>query len=197
MSINICKDIELLKNEFCKINIAKYDSLNAECISEDSSFNSALDNLYELLESLEGINNDVIKNKNLLKNVLQEDYDVKKKCIEKIKNMINKYVNFYDYVDDIRLSFENLKNSKNSDMSKVINDILEFLEKEFLKIGITVYKPIIGIDKFDKCKHEVIKTEKNPKLPDGTIIYIEKKGFYYNDRNIRYIRTSKVITILN
>ena len=43
-----------------------------------NEFENNIDNLNGLLKSMEEINDDVISNKNLLKNVLDEDHEVKK-----------------------------------------------------------------------------------------------------------------------
>lgn len=198
MLINICEDIEFLKKQFCEKGGS--NKLNEKCTDsnlEEKSFNNDESNLFEFLQSLEGINNEVIKNKNLLKNVLEEDYEVKRKCIEKIRSIINAYIRFYDYVDYIRLNLEKTYKCKSNDMLDRINDILEFLEKEFSNVGIVIINPQIGIDKFDKLRHELIQTKKNPNFKDDTIICVERKGFYYNDRNIRFIKMAKVITALN
>lgn len=198
MLINICEDIEFLKKQSCEGDISK--NLNAKCTSstlEENNFNNGESGLFELLQSLEGINNEVIKNKNLLKNVLEEDYEVKRKCIEKIKSIINSYIKFYDYVDDIKFDLQKIGECKSNGILNNINDILEFLEKEFSSVGIVIHKPKIGIDKFDKFKHELMKTKKDSNFEDDTIICVKRKGFYYNDRNIRFIRMAKVITVLN
>ncbi|WP_411678739.1 nucleotide exchange factor GrpE [Clostridium thailandense] len=198
MLINICEDIEFLKKQSSEGDISK--NLNAKCTRgtlEKNNFNNGESGLFEVLQSLEGINNEVIKNKNLLKSVLEEDYEVKGKCIEKIKSIINAYVKFYDYVDGIRFDLEKIGDCKSNGILNGINNILEFLEKEFSSIGIVIHKPKIGIDKFDKLKHELIKTKKDSNFEDDIIIFVKRKGFYYNDRNIRFVRMAKVITVLN
>ncbi|MBI6875573.1 nucleotide exchange factor GrpE [Clostridium aciditolerans] len=192
MSINICKDIESLKKQFYEININKYDKIHNH--SENSCTNGSL---YELLSFLETLNKDVIENRNLLKSVLEEDQEFKKRCIEKIKNMLNVYVNFYDYVYEKRQYFEELEMDTKEEVLKTIDNILKFLEKEYLNIGLTIYTPNIGIDKLDISKHEVIEKKVNNVLPNNTIICVKKKGFYYNDRNIRYIRSAKVVVAIS
>lgn len=200
MLINICEDIKIFKNKCEQIGSSQTnDELEFEQKIKLSSFNeyeSNIDNLYELLKSIEIINNDVINNKNLLKNVLNEDNEIKKRCIEKIKSIINAYVNFYDYVDEIKQSLQKSKSSNRNSIN-IIDSIINLLEKEYLNIGLIVQKPKIGVDKFDSHKHEVIDTRKKINIQNNTIVCIKRKGFYYNDRNIRYIRTAKVITVLN
>ena len=199
--VNICKDINSIKKQYGQYSLDKIDDslqgIHSEDINDFKEFEKNIDNLNGLLKSMEEINSDVISNKNLLKNVLDEDHEVKKKFIEKIKNIINAYVNFYDYVDDIRISLE--KEDSNIDISllKLVNSILVFLEKEYSNIGLLVHIPNKGVDKFDSFKHEIVLTEKNLRLPSETIVGVIKRGFYYNDRNIRYVRNAKVITVLN
>lgn len=192
MSINICKDIELLKKQFDEININKCDKIH-----NHSDNNCTNDNLYELLSFLETLNKDVIENRNLLKSVLEENQEFKKRCIEKIKNMLNVYVNFYDYIYEKRQYFNELEVDGREEILKTINNILKFLEKEYLNIGLTIYTPNIGIDKLDISKHEVIEKKINNIFPNNTIICVKKKGFYYNDRNIRYIRSAKVVVAIS
>jgi Molecular chaperone GrpE (heat shock protein) len=201
MLFNICKDIESLKKQ-CKKNSYGKDDDNIQkmCIEEVDDFKefeNNIDNLNEILKSMEEMNNDIIGNKNLLKSVLEEDHEVRKKYIKKIKSIINTYVSFYDYVDDIRQSLEKSDCKTDKRMLKLINSILKFLEKEYANIGLMVNAPEIGVDKFDNFRHELVSTEKNLSLSNETILGIIKKGFYYNDRNIRYVRNTKVITVLN
>lgn len=200
MLINVYTDIEKLKKEYEKYNCNETDDI-IEIINNNGSddymkFENNLNNLYELIQSMEGINNEVVNNKNLLKSVLDEDHEIKKRYIEKIKSIINAYVSFYDYVDNIKQHMEE-SNIKNGNVMEIINSILSFLEKEYLNIGITVHIPSIGVDKFDIHKHEIVATEKRINLQDNVITSVKKKGFYYNDRNIRYVRNAKVVTVLN
>lgn len=201
MLVNICKDIDTIKKQFGQYSLSKIDDslkgIPSEDINDVKELEKNIDNLNGLLKSMEEINTDLISNKKLLKNVLDEDQEIKKKFVEKIKNTINAYVNFYDYVDDIRMSLE--KEDSNIDISllKVVNSILSFLEKEYSNIGLLVHIPNKGVDKFDSFKHESVLTEKNLRLPSETIVGVIKRGFYYNDRNIRYVRNAKVITVLN
>ena len=60
-----------------------------------------------------------------------------------------------------------------------------------------VHVPSVGVDKFDNFKHEIVLTERKLGLSNETILDVIKRGFYYNDRNIRYVRNAKVITVLN
>jgi len=199
--INICKDIENLKKQYGKCGYSKIDDniqkIYIEEIDDFKEFENNIDNLNEILKSMEEINNDVIGNKNLLKSVLEEDHEIKKKYIERIKNVINAYISFYDYVDEIRRSLEKSNSKTDITILKVVNSILGFLEKEYSNIGLIVNIPKIGVDKFDNFKHEIVSTERNLGLPNKTILRIIKRGFYYNDRNIRYVRNAKVITVLN
>lgn len=201
MLFNVCKDIESLKKRCKKYSYDKNDDIlekiSIEEVDDFKEFENNIDNLNEILKSMEEMNRDIIINKNLLKSVLEEDYEVKKKYIKKIKNIINAYVNFYDYVDEIRQALEKSDSKTDKKTLKLMNSILKLLEKEYANIGLMVNAPEIGIDKFDNFKHEIVSTEKNLELSNETILDIIKKGFYYNDRNIRYVRTTKVITVLN
>lgn len=200
MLVDIFKDIQSLKKDYEKNGSNTGNRLSSEHLSklEDSAeFESSLNSIYSLLQSMEVINNDVVNNKNLLKNVLDKDHEEKKRCIERIKSIINAYVNIYDFIDGIRQAIQ--KSSFNNDMTLIntVNSLLRFLEKEYLEVGLTVYAPNVDIDKFDKSKHEIAGTERNITLSNDTITQVLKKGFYYNDRNIRFIRTARVITVLN
>lgn len=201
MVLNICKDIESLKKQYGKCGYSKIDdNIQKMCIEEVDDFKefeNNIDNLNEILKSMEEINHDVIGNKNLLKGFLEEDHQVKKKYTEKIKNIINGYVSFYDYLDEIRQSLEKSNSKKDIDMLKLINSVLSFLEKEYSNIGLMVNVPQVGVDKFDNFKHEIVSTERNLGLSNEIILQVIKRGFYYNDRNIRYVRNAKVITVLN
>jgi len=199
--LNICKDIENLKKQYGKCGCSKVDdnikNIDIGKVNDFEEFEHNIENLSGFLESMEEINKDVISNKNLLKSVLEEDHEVKKKYIEKIKNIINAYVSFYDYVDEIRQSLEKTNSGIDISVLKLVNLILTFLEKEYSNIGLMVHTPNVGVDKFDNFKHEIISTERNLGLPSETILWVIKRGFYYNDRNIRYVRNAKVITVLN
>lgn len=201
MPLNICKDIENLKKQYGKCGFSKIDDnikqIDVVQVDDFKEFEHNIDNLNGILKSMEEINQDVISNKNLLKNLLDEEHKVKKKCIKNIKNIINAYVSFYDYVDVIRQSLEKSNVKMDISVLKMINSILSFLEKEYSNIGLIVNVPQVGIDKFDSSKHEIASTERNLGLSNYTIIDTIKRGFYYNDRNIRYVRTAKVITVLN
>lgn len=201
MGINVCRDIENMKKQYEQYGYNKIeDNLEVVHTGELNDFKEVennINNLNILLKSMEEINTDVISNKNFLKNVLNEDHEVKKKFIEKIKTTINAYVNFYDYVDDIRQALENSQANINIDLLKLVNQILAFLEKEYSNIGLMIHTPKKGVDKFDNFKHEIISTERKLGLANETIINVIRKGFYYNDRNIRYVRNAKVITVLN
>lgn len=198
---NVCKDIEDLKKQYgecsCgKVNDIAQDRSNGK-VNNFKEFENNIDNLNGLLKSMEQVNNEVINNKNLLKNVLDEDHEVRKKYIEKIKNIINAYVSFYDYVDGIRQSLQKSNISTDISLLKLVNSILVFLEKEYSNIGLMVHIPNVGVDKFDSFKHEIVVMERKLGLSNGTILGVVKKGFYYNDRNIRYVRNAKVITVSN
>lgn len=199
--LNICKDIQSLKKQFGKGSYSKIDdNIKKMCIEEVDDFKefeNNIDNLNEILKSMEQINHDVIANKNLLKSVLEEDHQVRKKYTERIKNIISGYVSFYDYVDEIRQSLEKSGSKREISMLKLVNLILSFLEKEYSNIGLMVNVPQAGVDKFDNFKHEIVSTERNLGLSNETILYVIKRGFYYNDRNIRYVRNAKIITVLN
>lgn len=201
MLLNICKDIENLKKQYGKCGFSKIDDnikqIDVVQVDDFKEFEHNIDNLNGILKSMEEINQDVISNKNLLKNVLEEEHQVKKKCVKNIKNIINAYVSFYDYVDVIRQSLEKSNAKMDISVLKMINSILSFLEKEYSNIGLIVNIPQVGIDKFDSSKHEIVSTERNLGLSKDTIVGTIKRGFYYNDRNIRYVRTAKVITVLN
>ena len=201
MLLNICKDIENLKKQYGKCGFSKIDDdiqkINIIQVDDFKEFEHNVDNLNEILKSMEEINQDVISNKNLLKSVLEEEHQVKKKCIKNIKNIINAYVSFYDYVDGIKQSLEKSNPKMDICVLKMVNSILSFLEKEYSDIGLMVNVPQVGIDKFDSSKHEIVSTERKLSLSNDTILDIIKRGFYYNDRNIRYVRTAKVRTVLN
>jgi Molecular chaperone GrpE (heat shock protein) len=199
--LNVCKDIENLKKQYRKCGYSKVDyniqHIDTGEVNDFKEFEHNIDNLNELLKSMEEINNNVISNKNLLKSVLEGDHEIKKKYTEKIKNTINAYVSFYDYADEIRQSLEKSNSKMDINVLKLVNSILTFLEKEYSNIGLMVHIPKIGADKFDNFKHEIVSTERNLGLSNEIIIDVIKRGFYYNDRNIRYVRNAKVITVLN
>jgi molecular chaperone GrpE (heat shock protein) len=201
LQLNICKDIENLKKQYGKCGFSKIDDnikeIDVVQVDDFKEFEHNIDNLNGILKSMEEINQDVISNKNLLKSVLEEEHQVKKKYIKNIKNIINAYISFYDYVDGIKQSLEKSNGKMDISVLKMVNSILSFLEKEYSNIGLIVNIPQVGIDKFDSSKHEIVSTERNLGISNNTILDIIKKGFYYNDRNIRYVRTAKVITVLN
>lgn len=201
MLVDIFKDIENFKKNY----ESQKDSENRSTLTISSTanrddsdeFESSFDSIFSLLQSIEDINNDVINNKNLLKNVLDKDHEEKKRCIEKIKSTINGYINLYDYIDEIRQAIKESNYNYDHNLIAVVNSLLRFLEKEYLEVGLTVYTANVDIDRFDSSKHEIFGTEQNLSLSDGTITQVLKKGFYYNDRNIRFIRTARVITVSN
>lgn len=198
MLVDVFKDIQKAKQDYEQSsNSDNLTNKHLFKLEDYTEFEDSLHSIYKLLQSMEGINNDVANNRNLLKNVLDKDHQEKKECIEYIKNVICAYVNIYDYIDEIRQAIQ--KSNYNNDITLIntVNSLLRFLEKEYLDLGLTVYTPNIDIDKFDKSKHELAGTERNLTLSNDTITQVLKKGFYYNDRNIRFIRTARVITVSN
>lgn len=199
MLVDMYMDIERLKKEYGKYD---YNEIHDDMqIVSDGSDNYtkleySLNSFYELMESMEGINDEVMNNKKLLKSLLDKDHEVKEKCVEKVKCIINAYVNFYDCVDDIKQSIEE-SNIANGNLIDIVNSMLFFLEKEYLNIGLIVHIPNVYVDEFDTYKHEIVATEKRSNFKDNVIVAVKKKGFYYNDRTIRYFRNAKVITVLN
>jgi molecular chaperone GrpE (heat shock protein) len=199
MLVDMYMDIERLKKEYGKYDYNEIDD-DMEIVSNGldnyTKLEYSLNSFYELMESMEGINDEVMNNKKLLKSLLDKDHEVKEKCVEKVKCIINAYVNFYDYVDDIKQSIEE-SNIANGNLIDIVNSMLGFLEKEYLNIGLIVHIPNVYVDEFDTYKHEIVATEKRSKFKDNVIVAVKKKGFYYNDRTIRYFRNAKVITVLN
>lgn len=201
MLVDVFKDIQNFKKDYeGHKGSGNHSTLTSSITANKNNsgeFESGFDSIFNLLQSIEVISNDVINNKNLLKNVLDKDHEEKKRCVEKIKNTINGYINFYDYIDEIRQAIKESTYSNDYNLITEVNSLMRFLEKEYLEIGLTVYTPNVDIDKFDSSKHEIFSTEKNLSLAEGTITQVLKKGFYYNDRNIRFTRTARVVTVSN
>jgi len=111
-----------------------------------------------------------------------------KKLKSTLNEMVAAYMRIYNFVWDIFKFVE----KHNDNALSYVEKILEKLEQEMKKVGITVENP--KGKKYDTKLHEVVATQEARDLQDEMIVEVLKVGFSYNGE---ILKKAQVITVLN